>query len=72
MNKIKKEKLDVLKFEPVSFEGKKMIGGFSDDITMTIDDGGGHGNGSNLGYCKETGATNNCNGGNCVKGCGAQ
>lgn len=49
-----------------------MIGGFSDDITMTIDDGGGHGNGSNLGYCKETGATNNCNAGNCVKGCGAQ
>lgn len=67
MNEIKKKKLDILKFEPVSFEGEKLIGGFSDEMSKSLDDG--HGNGSNLGNCQGNGS-NNCHGGNCVKGCG--
>ena len=55
---MKKEKLLSVRFEPLSEEAENLLGGFSSSLSASSFEEG-------------SGAANNCNGGNCVAGCGS-
>ena len=57
METMSKERFSFLRFEPLSDASERLLGGFSASLSATS-------------VTEETGA-NNCNGGNCVAGCGS-
>ncbi len=65
-----KKKIDLTKFESIKMKGTVLKGGFSMAIggSAPTDANAIEINGNNVGNCP----TNNCNGGNCVTGCGAK
>ncbi len=59
------QKMDLTKFEALSETTQgALVGGFS--TAMAVSPGGGE-----IGETINDGCTNNCDGGNCIKGCGS-